>query len=116
VRLTGIDINGETVNLVTVTDANGDYRFDGLAPSDAQGYTVTQDQSTVAGGYNNGIPQPNDETRPNRNVDSTGVTDKGAASINATGGVIGGIVLGSGGEGVQFDFPEITLYTLSGYV
>jgi len=115
VRLTGTDVYGNAVDVTVTTDANGDYAFNGLAPSDAAGYTVSQDQSTVSGGYNNGMPQPN-SARTVRNGTSTGVTDKGSASIAAGGGVISGIVLGSGGAGVQFDFPEVTLYTLSGHV
>ncbi|WP_442683079.1 SdrD B-like domain-containing protein [Stenotrophomonas sp. JC08] len=115
VRLTGTDVYGNTIDVTVTTDANGDYVFNGLAPSDAAGYTVSQDQSTVSGGYNNGMPQPN-STRTVRNGTSTGVTDKGTASIAAGGGVISGVVLGSGGAGVQFDFPEVTLYTLSGHV
>ncbi len=115
VRLTGTDVYGNAIDVTVTTDANGDYVFNGLAPSDAAGYTVSQDQSTVSGGYNNGMPQPN-STRTVRNGTSTGVTDKGTASIAAGGGVISGVVLGSGGAGVQFDFPEVTLYTLSGHV
>lgn len=115
VRLTGTDVYGNVINVTVTTDANGDYAFNGLAPSDAAGYTISQDQSTVSGGYNNGMPQPN-SARTVRNGASTGVTAKGTASIAAGGGVISGVVLGSGGQGVQFDFPEVTLYTLSGYV
>lgn len=115
VRLTGTDVYGNAIDVTVTTDANGDYVFNGLAPSNAAGYTIRQDQSTVSGGYNNGMPQPN-SARTVRNGTSTGVTDKGSASIAAGGGVISGIVLGSGGAGVQFDFPEVTLYTLSGHV
>ncbi len=115
VRLTGTDVYGNAIDVTVTTDANGDYAFNGLAPSDAAGYTLSQDQSTVSGGYNNGMPQPN-SARSVRNGASTGVTDKGSAGIVASGGVISGVVLGSGGQGVQFDFPEVTLYTLSGHV
>lgn len=115
VRLTGTDVYGNAIDVTVTTDANGDYLFNGLAPSDAAGYTINQDQSTVSGGYNNGLPQPN-STRTVRNGTSTGVTDKGSAGIVASGGVISGVVLGSGGQGVQFDFPQVTLYTLSGHV
>lgn len=116
--LTGIDLYGNTVNLTVTTDAQGDYSFGNLAPSNADGYTITQDQGTVPAAYNNGVPQPN-TPRSNRNGTSTGVTPAaGGYTVNNTPGssVIGGIVLGSGGQGVQFDFPETDLLSLSGYV
>ena len=115
VRLTGTDVYGNVINVTVTTDADGDYAFNGLAPSDSAGYTISQDQSTVSGSYNNGMPQPN-SARTVRDGASTGVTAKGTASVAASGGVISGVVLGSGGQGVQFDFPEVTLYTLSGHV
>jgi uncharacterized repeat protein (TIGR01451 family) len=41
-RLTGTDRWGGDVNLTATVDANGNYRFADLPPSDATGYTVTQ--------------------------------------------------------------------------
>lgn len=41
VRLTGTDVDGNTVNMATVTDANGGYVFRGLPASNGAGYTVT---------------------------------------------------------------------------
>ena len=118
VTLSGTDAYGNPVNVTVTTDANGDYRFDNLAPSDAAGYTLTQDQTTVPGGYSNGAPQPN-TARSNRNGTSTGVTPAAGgytAANTATTSVIGGVVVAGGGQGVQFDFPETNLRSLSGYV
>ena len=113
--LTGTDLYGNVVNLPATTDGNGDYLFDGLAPSDAAGYTITQVQP---GGYDNGQPQPN-TARTNRNGASTGVAPAAAdyTVANAAGSsTIGGVVLAGGGQGVQFDFPETHLFSLSGFV
>lgn len=44
VTLTGTAANGSAVSLVAITDANGRYVFDGLLPSDASGYTLTETQ------------------------------------------------------------------------
>ncbi len=116
--LTGTDVYGNPVNLTATTNAQGDYSFDNLPPSDAAGYTITQDQTTVLADYNNGVPQPN-TPRANRNGVSTGVTPAAggySVSNTATTSVIAGVVVTSGGQGVQFDFPEINLRSLSGYV
>ncbi|MEZ5999547.1 SdrD B-like domain-containing protein [Hyphomonas sp.] len=40
--LTGTDFAGNPVNLTTSVNGSGVYSFDGLAPSDGTGYTVTQ--------------------------------------------------------------------------
>lgn len=42
--LTGRTATGQTVNLTATTDAQGRYSFDGLLPSDATGYAVTETQ------------------------------------------------------------------------
>ncbi len=41
VTLSGVDQNGMVVNRTVQTDANGQYVFDGLPPTDANGYKVT---------------------------------------------------------------------------
>lgn len=113
--LTGTDRYGNPVNRSVTTNAAGDYQFTGLAPADAAGYTITQTQPA---GYDNGLPQPN-RPRPQRNGTSTGVAPAGAdyATSNTAGNsVISGIVLDSGGNGVEFDFPEPRLFSLSGFV
>ena len=113
VKLTGTDLYGNSVSLTAVTDANGDYTFGNLAPSNAAGYTITQTQPS--GYVANGTPQPN-TLRPNRNGSSTNVSGTYTTDNTPTTSVIGGVVLGAGGIGVQFDFPEPAERTLSGYV
>lgn len=115
ITLTGTDAYGNPVSATTTTNASGDYVFNGLPPSDAAGYTIVETQPA---GYDNGQPQPN-TPRPNRNGTSTGVAPVagGYAVSNAAGtSTIGGIVLAGGAVGVQFDFPETHLYSLSGFV
>ncbi len=116
--LTGNDLHGNPVSVTTTSAAgSGDYLFANLPPSDSSGYTITQDQATVPGTYTgNGMPQPN-TARANRNGTSNAqVTNKGTAGNTATTSVIGGIVVESGADGVQFDFPEFVGRSLSGYV
>ncbi|GGC05690.1 hypothetical protein GCM10007205_13540 [Oxalicibacterium flavum] len=127
-RLTGTDKYGNAVDITTTTSnaapgsgsLRGDYLFAGLAPSDAAGYTITQTQPT---GFGNGNPQPN-VARTVRNGSSTNVhpaASSYAVSNTDTTSVIGGIVVDGGGNGVQFDFPELTTASssnlkISGYV
>ncbi len=113
VTLTGTDLYGNPVSITTTTIANGDYQFNNLVPSDSNGYTITQTQP--AGYAANGTPQPN-TLRPNRNQASTGVTGTFSANNTPTTSEISGVVLGGGGVGVQFDFPEPAERTLSGHV
>ena len=118
VTLTGTDLYGNPVSINATTNASGDYSFSNLPPSDATGYTITQDQTSpaLAAYSGNGMPQPN-TPRVVRNGASTGdITGTFAASNTATQSVISGIVLGNGGAGVQFDFPEFQSVSLSGFV
>ncbi|MGV8960174.1 MAG: SdrD B-like domain-containing protein [Stenotrophomonas sp.] len=117
VTLSGTDHDGNPVSLTATTDSSGDYRFAHLPPSDANGYTLIQDQTSAAlASYTgNGVPQPN-TPRAVRNGSSTGVSGTWTVNNSATESVIGGVVLGSGGEGVQFDFPEYRGVSLAGFV
>lgn len=91
VTLTGLDINGNPVNLTTVTAANGSYIFIGVPEGTA--YTVTQPQQPV--GTTNGITT----------AGSTG----GTASLPATSpSVITGINLsGSNTASAGNNFAEL---------
>lgn len=113
VTLTGTDLYGNPVSITATTNANGDYQFNNLVPSDSNGYSIIQTQP--AGYAANGTPQPN-TLRPNRNQASSGVTGTFSANNTPTTSEISGVVLGGGGVGVQFDFPEPAERTLSGHV
>lgn len=119
ITLSGNDQWGAAVSMTTTTDGNGNYKFENLPPSGPAGYTLTQDQTTVATSYQNGLPRAN-EPRANRNGLSTGVTHAaGFVAENPAGGttsVIAGLVLAHDAVGVEFDFPEIKQYSLSGFV
>ncbi|RMD75926.1 MAG: calcium-binding protein, partial [Chloroflexi bacterium] len=69
VRLTGTDIDGNTVDLTRVTDANGNYRFDNLQPGTYM-ITVTPPTGYVITAANRGS---NDST--DSDIDSSGATD-----------------------------------------
>ena len=122
ITLTGTDAYGYPVSSTVLTSnaalgagsLRGDYAFLNLPPSNGTGYTITQTQPA---GYGNGTPVPN-SVRAVRNGVSTGVT--GPFSTNNTvapdTSVISGVVLSGGGNGVQFDFPEIQKPSVSGFV
>jgi len=86
VRLAGTDLYGNAINLTTVTLADGTYRFDGLAPSDAAGYTVT-------------------ETQPSGYAD--GRDTVGSAGGTLANDVISGIGLGPSVNATGYNFAEI---------
>lgn len=113
VTLSGKDASGNNVLLSVETDVNGDYAFLNIAPSDASGYTITQAQPAAYAV--NGQPQPN-TPRAVRNGTSTGVSGTYTTTNTPTTSTIGGVVLASGGVGVQFDFPEPLERKLSGHV
>ncbi len=84
--LTGRTRSGAAVNVTTTTDADGRYVFDGLLPSDAAGYTLT-------------------ETQPVTYADGRDTAGRvgGAAAGTAGNDVIAGIVYpGGNGEGYLF--------------
>lgn len=118
VKLTGTDIHNNPIALEVQTLANGDYLFPALPPSNATGYTIIQLRGPATSGYDDGSPQPN-TPRTHRNGVSTGVTPAGADYVvgnTATQSSIAGVVLASGGEGVQFDFPKFNGRSISGFV
>ncbi len=81
-----------TVIATRITDANGDYRFDNLAPGT---YSVR-------------------EIQPANYFD--GETEAGSAGGVVTNNFIAAIVLGSGVAGVHYDFCEIPPAQMSGFV
>lgn len=90
VTLTGTDINGDPVNITVVSDANGNYVFTNLLPSNPAGYTLTEMQPTA---YADGT----------EHVGNLG----GSAGASGTS-VISGIVTGPGANGNGYDFGELT--------
>jgi uncharacterized repeat protein (TIGR01451 family) len=107
-RLTGTDAYGNAVDVTTTTDANGNYTFANLAPSDGSGYAVTETQPS---GYVNGPVAP----------PTSGVNAPNAGGTYAGGGVAGnsgytGIVLGGNVAATNYNFPEVRRPSLSGFV
>lgn len=91
VKLTGSDDRG-AVNLTTITDSTGAYKFDNLRPGT---YTITETQPP---GF-----------------------DDGKDSLGNLGGVLGNdvfsnVVLPEAGQGSHYDFGEKAITSLSGYV
>lgn len=86
IALTGTDILGNTVSETTTTDANGDYSFTNLLPGT---YTLTETQPT---GVQDAQVNP-----------GTGTTSAGTAGTNE----IASLTLGSGENGVAFNFGEL---------
>ena len=102
ITLTGRDINGNTINLVVVTDAQGKYVFPNLPPSDAAGYTIT-------------------ETQPASFNEGRATVGNGGGSVNPNGNIITGVVVGGmGGTGlsglVNYNFGEIRPASIAGTV
>ncbi len=81
--LTGLDDLGQSVNLTTLTNADGSYRFEQLRPGT---YVLSETQPPV---YQDGGVQ----------VGSTG----GTAGTNT----ISAIVLVAGASGINYNFPEV---------
>lgn len=106
IALTGVDAYGNPVNLTATTDADGNYRFDNLAPSDGTGYTITQSQPA---GYNNGPVDP-----PSAGADAPSLG--GSYTAGAPNSVYTGIVVGADVDGVRYNFPELRRASLSGFV
>jgi protocatechuate 3,4-dioxygenase beta subunit len=92
VTLTGTDDTGAAIHATQTTAADGSYSFTSLRPGT---YTITQDQPK---GYSDGKD-----------------------SVGSLGGAVGadqftGINLGSGASGVNYNFGEIVVSSLSGFV
>ena len=106
--LTGTDAFGNAITRTALTDSNGNYSFANLPASDATGYTVTQTQPA---GYNNG---PNDPPAVGASAPSQG----GAyANVSLTGNSsFSGVVLLLGTVATNYNFPELRVPSLSGFV
>jgi uncharacterized repeat protein (TIGR01451 family) len=102
--LTGNDDLGNAVNVVVTTAADGSYSFTNLRPSGAGGYTVTETQPAGIGDY---------PTNTGTQVGTIGGSPVGSAGAGAN--AISGIVLPSGGAGINYNFRE-QASSLAGYV
>src|SRR5579884_625170 len=87
VTLTGTDEFGNPVSLSTTTDANGNYSFTNLVPSDSNGYTVTENDGV---GYGDAA------------------TTVGTAGGTGTTDIVSSIVLNSGVNATNYNFGEVT--------
>ncbi|MGX5731593.1 SdrD B-like domain-containing protein [Pseudoxanthomonas beigongshangi] len=106
IRLTGTDAYGNAVNRTTTTAANGTYSFDNLSPAGAGGYTLTQAQPA---GYVDGPVAPPTSGGAEPSLGGTYAT--GTPDTTYTG-----IAVGANQAGVRYNFPEIRLPSLSGFV
>ena len=100
ITLTGLDINGATVNVTVVTDANGNYTFDNLLQSGAAGYTVTEGVIPPASGsYNDGR-------------DTVGMAGGSTLVKNS----FGAVPVGAGALPTGYLFGELPIAPISGTV
>jgi len=97
VVLTGIDWQGNPVNLSVTTDASGNYSFSNLPPPNAGGYTVTEPVQPPAS--NNGITTAGPAV-----ASGTAGTATGASTLPSR---ISGIVLPPGSSSTGNTFAEI---------
>ena len=100
--LTGNDDQGSAVSLTTTTATDGTYTFTGLRPSSAAGYILTETQPANVDDF---------PGTTGTLVGTIASTTMGTAGINQ----VTGIVLGSAGSGLNYDFRESTS-SLSGFV
>lgn len=106
IRLTGTDAYGNAVDRNATTDANGSYTFNNLAPSNGDGYTLTQTQPA---GYVNG---PIDPPASGGNAPSLG----GTYAAGAPDSSYSAIPVGASDTGTRYHFPEVRRPSLSGFV
>lgn len=88
IRLTGTDDLGNAVDITINTDANGDYSFANLRPSDTAGFTLT-------------------ETHPVAYTDGTDSDGSLANGDTTADDVISSINISSGDTGSDYDFGEV---------
>ncbi len=118
ITLSGTDAYGNAVNRTATTAADGSYKFDNLAPSDASGYTITETQPA---GYANGPVAPPISGSEAATFDPGSYAkvapNSSYVAVVAPGTVVpGGTIASKGAAGVHYDFPEVSGASLSGYV
>lgn len=95
--LTGTDFDGNPVSETVTTNAQGEYQFNNIAPSDASGYTITE---TQPGDYFDGL----------ENSDGTLVANSRSADVISNLVIVHNIHL------ANQNFAEIPAASLSGTV
>lgn len=102
ITLTGTDVYGKVINVSTTTDADGNYAFTDLRPSDTTGYTLTEGAVPIpsAGGYNDG-------------KDTDGSLTNGVTTLND---VISSINLDQDTDATDYNFGELPPASISGFV
>jgi uncharacterized repeat protein (TIGR01451 family) len=103
ITLTGTALNGTVINRTVTTDANGEYVFDNLPPSNPAGYTLTQTQPA---GFNNSPVNPS-------GASSGGTYANAALAGNSS---YSAVVVSPGASATRYDFPELRRPSLSGFV
>ena len=106
--LTGTDAYGNPVSQTTTTDANGDYLFGDLSPSDANGYTITQTQPA---GFQNGPVNP---PASGAGAAAPGGSYAAGGSFGSSSWVTGR--LDAGVAGTNYNFPELITTAITGTV
>ncbi|MGX9721607.1 SdrD B-like domain-containing protein [Stenotrophomonas acidaminiphila] len=115
VRLSGTDaygnaLGGATGYIETTTDASGNYRFDNLPPSDADGYTLTQIQPAT---HVNGPVNP---PTAGGDAPSVGGSFDAVTPVKTADSTYSGIPLPADTAAVRYNFPEVRRPSLSGFV
>ncbi|MGE8225657.1 MAG: SdrD B-like domain-containing protein [Stenotrophomonas sp.] len=104
--LTGTDEYGNAVSLNTSTDANGDYSFGNLSPSNASGYNIVQTQPL---GFANGPVDPPTSGPLAPSLGGTYAAGTPNSSYSA-------IPVPVNSNGVRYNFPEFSNARLAGFV
>jgi uncharacterized repeat protein (TIGR01451 family) len=102
ITLTGTNDLGQAVSVTTTTDANGQYRFDGLRPGT---YAITEPAQP-----------PNSANGMTTAGTINGATAGTATGVGTTPSAISGIVLGPNRSGENYNFAEVPSVTISGTV
>ena len=103
VTLTGTDARGAAVNVTVLTDAAGNYLFEGLVQANTAGYTITEGAIPGASGtFNDGI-----DTLGNASV---------AAGSNAANDSFTGVRIAAAQQASGYLFGELPIAPISGAV
>ena len=107
-QLIGTDLYGNPINQFLTTDANGNYNFSSLPPSNASGYAVIETQPA---GYvdSPSSPPASGALAPSAGGVYAAVDGVGASSYR-------GVVLGAATQATRYNFPEVKRPSLAGVV